>query len=718
MLSPASKLDSLPHIGPALASQLAVLGILTVEDLIYYFPRAWEDLSQLAEVAHLIPDGQRRTVKATLINLKTFRSPYKRMTLTQGIARDASGELPVIWFNQPFLRNTLKTDTEYFLTGKVENRSGKLSLVAPDFERVSDVPIHSLRIVPVYPETGRLTTKVFRRLCANLAPIIHQIEDYLPDTILAQYHLLPLSEALLHLHFPASLEYLQRAKDRLAFDELLLTQLAVQGVKQFLKSSDALPIPQDIDFIKSILAKLPYQLTIGQKKALWEIVQDLSDTKPTNRLLEGDVGSGKTIVIAIAMMLAAKYHFQSALMAPTEVLAYQHYHSLEPLLTQFGITCRLFTQSFKLGPESADVTIGTHTLIQDATKFDNLNLVIIDEQHRFGVKQREKLKHKSADDQDSQVGKGPARHTASNENAAGPARPTASLGNEAGSTRHIASKDAVGWVPHFLSLTATPIPRSLALTLFGDLDLSVITMRPVGRLPIKTSVITNQQRGQVYKLIQQEIDANRQAFVITPLIADSDRLAVKSAEKEFKNIQSLFPHARVGLLHGRLTTDKKQAVMDDFKNQRLDILVATTVIEVGVDIPNATVMLIEGAERFGLAQLHQLRGRVGRGQAQSYCFVTPTDTNDEITKRLQIFANNVDGFKLAEMDLQMRGPGSLFGKVQSGFVRYRLADWTDAKAIKIAQDAALEILSQSPDLSKYPELKKKVNIESVIAHSE
>ena len=679
MITPASKLDQLPGIGPALALRLAVLGILTVEDLIYYFPRAWEDLSELSPVSGLLPDGQRRTIKATLTNLKTFRSPYKRMALTQGTAQDINGQIPVIWFNQPFLRNTLKSDTEYFLTGKIENRGPKLTLLNPDFERVNDVPIHNLRVVPIYPETGRLTTKVFRRLCAHLAPIIHQISDYLPDAIRKQYDLLPLPEALFHLHFPGNLEYLQSAKDRLAFDELLLTQLAIQRVKQFLRSSEALPIPQDIEFIKQVLAKLPYQLTLSQKKALWEIVQDLADTKPTNRLLEGDVGSGKTIVIAIAMMLAAKQDFQSALMAPTEVLAYQHYHSLEPLLTQFGISCRLHTQSFNIGPKAADVTIGTHTLIQESVRFDNLNLVIIDEQHRFGVEQREKLKKK-------------------------PDRTDGSRGGRI--------------VPHFISLTATPIPRSLALTLFGDLDLSVIVEKPVGRKSIITKVVTNNQRGQVYKLIQQEINTGRQAFVITPLISDSDRLSIKSAEKEFKNIQSLFPHARIGLLHGRLTTDKKQAVMEAFKNKQLDILVATTVIEVGVDIPNATVMLIEGAERFGLAQLHQLRGRVGRGQAQSYCFVTPTDADEEIMKRLQIFASNTDGFKLAEMDLQMRGCGNLFGKVQSGFVRYRLADWTDAKAIKVAQEAALKILADSPDLSRYPSLARRISPQDIIYHTE
>ncbi len=669
MVTPVSKLDQLPRIGPSLSQKLATLGILTVEDLIYYFPRAWEDLTQLTPISHLIPDGQKRTIRVKLSGINTFRSPYKKMMLTQAIATDPSGTLPVIWFNQPYLRTTLKTGNEYLLTGKVEKRSGKLTLVSPEIERASEVPVHSLRIVPIYPESGALSSKIFRRLCANLAPIIRQVEDYLPESIRKEYNLVSLPEALLHLHFPASLEFLQSAKDRLSFDELLLTQLSVQSVKQFLQSTKAEPIPQEIEFIKEILEKLPYKLTVGQKKALWEIVQDLSDTKPTNRLLEGDVGSGKTIVITISMLVAAKNKFQSALMAPTEVLAYQHYQSIQPLVEQFGFSCRLHTQSFQLGPETADITIGTHALIQESITFNNLNLVIVDEQHRFGVEQREKLKKK-------------------------------------------------GIVPHFISLTATPIPRSLALTLFGDLDLSVISEKPIGRKPIITRALTPQEHGSAYKLIQQEINAGRQAFVITPLILESDRLNTKSAEKEFKNIQTLFPHARVGLLHGRLTTEKKQLVMSAFKNKLLDILVATTVIEVGVDIPNATVMLIEGAERFGLAQLHQLRGRVGRSMYQSYCFVVPTEEEEEIMKRLQIFAQNTDGFKLAEMDLQMRGPGSIFGKMQSGFFRYRLADWTDARAIKQAQEAALKILAESPNLDKYPSLKKKVTIENVTVHSE
>jgi len=674
MATPQSRLNQLPGIGPSLASRLGILGLETIEDLIYYFPRAWEDLSKLTPISELLPpaaapapDGPRRTIQATLSGLKTFRSPIRRMVLTQGLASDASGSIPVIWFNQPYLRTTLKAGTEYFLTGKVIQRSGKPTLVSPDLERASDIPVHHLRIVPIYPESGGLTTKIFRRLTAHLAPLIRQLPEYLPDFVRKQYDLLPLPEALLHLHFPASLEYLQKAKDRLSFDELLFTQLAIQQVKQLLHSAVAKPIPQDIEYIKTVLTKLPYQLTASQKKALWEIVQDLSAEKPANRLLEGDVGSGKTIVAAIAMMTAARAGFRSVLMAPTEVLAYQHYYSLQPLLAQFGISCRLHTQSYQLGPTAAQVTVGTHALIQESVTFTDLNLVIIDEQHRFGVEQREKLKHK-------------------------------------------------GLMPHFISLTATPIPRSLALTLFGDLDLSVITEKPVGRKPIVTKVIS--QRSLVYKLIQQEVNSGHQAFIITPLISDSDRMSVKSAEKEFKNIQNIFPHARVGLLHGRLTTDKKQAVMEALKGKKLDILVATSVIEVGVDIPNATVMLIEGAEKFGLAQLHQLRGRVGRAQYQSYCFVAPSVPDEGVLQRLQIFAANTDGFKLAEMDLQMRGPGSLFGKTQSGFIRYRLADWTDAKAIKVAQDAALELLADSPDLSKYPLLKKKVNMEGITVHSE
>ena len=677
MLSPTSSLTKIPGIGPAIAQKLGFLGLETVSDLLYHLPRAWEDLTHLTPIAELQADGSKSTVRAHLTTFSAFRTPRRRMMLTQGILSDETGSIPVVWFNQPYLKTTLKKGTEYYLTGKVERNAKGLILMSPSLEPTQTAgeertPLHSGRIVPVYPESLGITTKIFRRLIKTLLPTIRQLPDYLPTIIRQQYQLTDLSIALEGIHFPANLEILQIAKDRLGFDELLLTQLAVQSVKRFSKQASAEPIATDIELIKQILAKLPYQLTNGQKRALWEILQDLADGKPTNRLLQGDVGSGKTILVAILMTLAAKQNFQSALMVPTEVLARQHYFSIAPLLKEFGVNCALRTQAYQAGPDNASVFIGTHALIQTSMHFNNLNLVIVDEQHRFGVKQREALKNK--------------------------------MNN--------------GTTPHFISLTATPIPRSLALTVFGDLDISVIPHKPLNRKPIITQALESNHRQVTYKRMLNEIENGHQVFVITPLIEISTKLSAKSAEAEYKNIQRIFPHAEVGLLHGRLTSDQKTDVMTDFKTGKLNILVATTGIEVGIDIPNATVMLIEGAERFGMSQLHQLRGRVGRSELQSYCFVIPTDHTPEITERLGLFAKTLDGFKLAELDLQLRGPGAIFGHAQSGFLNYRLANWTDTRAIKRAQDAANAILDEDITLEKYPELAKRINLEAITAHSE
>ena len=674
MLSPTSVLSKIPGVGPAIAQKLGYLGLETASDLLYYFPRAWEDLTRLTPISGLRADGSKYTLRATLTTFSAFRTPHKRMMLTQGVMSDGTGSIAVVWFNQPYLRTTLKKGAEYYLTGRVEQSAKGLTLVSPSLEPAQlageeRTPLHSGRVVPVYPESLGITTKIFRRLMKALLPTIRAIPDYLPAGVRQKYQLTDLATALEGIHFPASLEILQIAKDRLGFDELLLTQLAVQSVKRFLKQGSARPITANIELVKQILAKLPYQLTNGQKRALWELLQDLADGQPTNRLLQGDVGSGKTVLAAILMIEAAKQNFQSALMAPTEVLARQHYLSIAPLLEEFGISAALRTQAYQEGPGSADVFIGTHALIEADVKFTNLNLVIVDEQHRFGVKQREALKTK-------------------------------------------------GHTPHFISLTATPIPRSLALTAFGDLDISVIPYKPLNRKPIITQALDPNQRRLAYKQMISELESGHQIFVITPLIETSAKLSAKSAEAEYKNIQKLFPHFSAGLLHGRLTSEQKTSVMTDFKSGKLQILVATTVIEVGIDIPNATVMLIEGAERFGLSQLHQLRGRVGRSELQSYCFVITSEANPEIMDRLGLFAKTDDGFKLAELDLQLRGPGAIFGHMQSGFLHYRLADWTDTRAIKQAQDAASAILDEDVTLETYPDLAKRIERETVTAHPE
>lgn len=665
----SNTLLAIPHVGPKIAEILAGLDILNTDDLAYYFPRAWEDLSQITTIAELTEADNRFTIRAKLMNVSTFRSPVKRMYLTNGKAMDDSGQISLIWFNQPYLKTSLNKGREYFFTGKVSNGRAGLQMTNPNFELASDTPLHSGRIIPIYPEHKNITSKIFRRIMKGLAPNMSRWSEILPSEIVAKYKLTPLNNALTEIHFPTSLESLQVAKNRLAFDELLTTQLIIQQIQRYLSAQTAQPIVTDIEYIKSILKKLPYKLTDSQKQVLWEILQDISESSPTNRLLEGDVGSGKTIVVAIAMAMTAKAGFQSAMMVPTEVLANQHFKSLKPLFDQLNISVSLRTNAFNEGSDNADIVIGTHSLIYDNVSFKNLNLVIIDEQHRFGVKQREALKNK-------------------------------------------------GFAPHFISLTATPIPRSLALGIFGNLDISIIAKVPQNRPKIITEVLSDKTRRIAYKKIQDEVSADHQAFVVVPLVYESKTISAKSAEQEFDFITKQFKDIKVGLLHGRLTSIIKQQIMTDFENNKIQVLVSTTVIEVGIDIPNATVMMIESAERFGLAQLHQLRGRVGRSNLQSYCFVIPSLDDEIVVKRLEEFANLDDGFKLAELDLKMRGPGALFGQLQAGFLKYKLADWTDARAIKTARDIAKEMLTKDPEFKHSPELKNRINIENFNTHSE
>jgi len=669
MLSPATSLTKVTGIGPRLADKFGLLGISTVAELLYYLPRAWEDLSQITEIADLTPDGEKHTIRARLTEMKSFRSPHKRMHITQATFADDSGKIRAVWFNQPYLASSLSVDNEYFFTGKVEQSSGGLSFGNPTYEPVDHTPIHSGRIIAVYPETLGIGTKVVRRIMLQLREVIHEMPDSLPESLRTQYNLIGLAQALETIHFPKSLEELQTAKDRLGFDELLTTQLAVSQMKRYLKTKIANPIPLDVELIKTVLGKLPFQLTASQKRALWEILQDLALPTPTNRLLEGDVGSGKTIVAAIAMIEAAKYEFAACLMAPTEVLALQHYRKLLPLFESVGVSARLRTRTYSEGPDDALISIGTHALLQSGINFDHLNLVIVDEQHRFGVKQREALKQR-------------------------------------------------GRSPHFISLTATPIPRSLALTIFGDLDLSILSAKPLGRLAISTQIVTTANRAKIYALIKSEITHGRQAYVVAPVISATNKLSLKSAEEIFEHIKETFPNTKVGLLHGRLSAAEKTRVLTAFANNEISILVATTVIEVGIDVPNATIMLIEQAERFGLAQLHQLRGRVGRGSDKSYCFVSPETADPDVLTRLDLFCKTLDGFKLAELDLELRGPGSLFGAMQSGFLNYRLANWTDAQAIKRSMEASGLLLDESPDLAKFPSLAASVAQINLVRHSE
>ena len=668
-----TRIDKLPGIGPKLAETFVLNGIETALDLLFYLPRTWEDLTQLSRIVDLFPTEGKYTIKATLQKISAFRSSRKRMAITQATFADESGTIQAIWFNQPYLRNQLKTGQEYYLTGMVKPSAGRLSLVSPSLEAASHLPIHSGRIVPVYSSLGGITTKVLRRIFLKLLPILEPIPEILPDSLLQSHGLASLDIALRAVHAPSSLADTELGQHRLAFDELLATQLQVQLAKNTLGAKSALPITTDLDFVRQILDTLPFTLTNGQKKALWDIVQDIGHDHPANRMIEGDVGSGKTIVAAIAMMATAKSGYQAVLMAPTEVLAEQHYRNLEPLFEQFGISSALLTRTQIIGDTTADIIIGTHKLIQQDVELPRLNLVIVDEQHRFGVRQREALKRVGSSTRD---------------------------------------------VPHFISLTATPIPRSLALTLFGDLDLSIIPTKPGSRPVVTTQVVPADNKHLAYDRIEAELSADHQAFVVVPIITDSLKLAAKSTEAAARELASSLPHARIGVLHGKLDSDTKREIMTDFKSGNLDILIATTVIEVGIDIPNATVMLIEGADRFGLAQLHQLRGRVGRSEHQSYCFVSPTATEPDIIERLELFAATTDGFKLAELDLELRGPGTLLGSAQAGFTKFRLVDWTNPQKIEQAQLAAKTLLSASPDLSLYPKLIERFRLNQQTFHAE
>lgn len=673
-ISPATRVDKIAGIGPATADKLLAIGITTAEELLYLLPRSWDDLTQLTPIDQLQPGTQKYTVRATVEGLKIFQTKFRRMNLTQATAHDDSGSIAITWFNQPYLSKNITPGETYYLTGQVVAGKRGIMLSNPTIEPADKTPVHSGRIVANYASIGGMTTKVLRRIFLKLIPQLEELADPLPASLLKSHKLIALDTALRELHLPHSSDSLEAAKARLAFDELLAVQLQVQSNKLVIGKHKAKPIPTDIDFIKGLIAQLPYALTNGQKRALWDTLQDLSDGKPTNRMIEGDVGSGKTIVAALTMLNAAKYGYQSALMAPTEVLATQHFHNLQGLVETAGYTISLQTQSLTIGNTTADIIIGTHKLIQKGVSIPHLNLVIVDEQHRFGVRQREALK---------QMG---------------------------------AIHDEV--FPHFISLTATPIPRSLALTLFGDLDLSIIPARPISRLPIITEIATSKTRSKIYSLIEQQLATGRQAFVVTPLISASQKLNAKSTEAEAASLREIFPNRTIAILHGKLTGAEKSSTMEQFKSGNIDILVSTTVIEVGIDIPNATVMFIEGAERFGLAQLHQLRGRVGRGQHQSYCFVAPTEDETDTIERLEQFAQTTDGFALAQLDLEQRGAGSLLGTTQAGFVKFRLADWTNAEKIETAQTAAKQLLEQSPDLSAYPKLRDQLNRQDSSYHAE
>lgn len=662
-----SSLDEIRGVGSKIAEQLAEAGLFTVHDLINFLPRRYEDFSQVIAINDITPG--KRTIRARCERVETKRV-RRGLQITTATLVDETGKLQAVWFNQPYRAKQLSVGDEFYFSGEFEFSYNRYQLTNPSAEKASEVPISTDRVVPIYRAVKGLKSQLVRKILVEIRPLIAGLPEYLPDNIVKSERLMPYGDAMLAMHFPLDIQDAERAKERLAFDELFELQLAAQLNKQQNAKLTGWQIPFHQSAVQNFVAQLPFKLTDSQRLAAWEIIQDFERDTPMNRLLQGDVGSGKTVVAGLAARQAAAHGYQTAIMAPTEILAVQHAKTLSNLLEPLGVSVGLLTGSVKgktrqtlykqIAGGGVDVVVGTHALIQETVKFNKLGFVVIDEQHRFGVVQRQELLKKSTN------------------------------------------------MPHLLSMTATPIPRSLALTLYGELDISTLRERPSGRKPIITKIWSPNSRSGLYDLMEEQLAAGRQAYVICTLIDDNPTLEQRSVQEEYKKLRvGPFAHRQIGLLHGKLKPAEKDSVMNDFASGRTDILVSTTVVEVGVDVPNATVILIENADRFGLAQLHQLRGRVGRSELQSYCYLMMSDSSAP-TRRLREIEKSNDGFYLAEVDLQLRGAGEIYGRAQHGELNLQVATMGDTKLIARAQKQAKQFVESGQNLLEYKQLAQSV----------
>ncbi len=705
-----SVIEEIPRIGPQYQKKLKRLGINTVGDLLFHFPHRYEDFSNLIPISHIKKGGPAFAeslagkpfcFQGKVLEVKNLRTFKKKMILTQLILGDETGRLKVVWFNQPYLINTFKKGEHLCLAGKIVKKGSVEYLSNPAYEKIpKDFRFnlqltHTGRLIPVYPETEGLSSKWLRFIIKPiLIKLENQIPDPLPEKIRQKFNFLPLQKALWQIHFPDSLKLADEARKRFAFEELFILSLFVLRERMKLAKEKAIALPLNLQLIKDFVKSLPFELTDAQKKSAWQILKDLSKSRPMNRLLEGDVGSGKTVVAAIAILNTSKAGFQTAFMAPTEILAKQHLTTLNKLFKGFGVKIGLITgkENFlenkkvprkelleKLRNGEIDLLVGTHAIIQDTTsktkqrtavQFNKLALVIIDEQHRFGVEQRAKL-----------------------------------------ITNDRQAKTIYKTVPHFLSMTATPIPRTLSLTIYGDLDLSLLDEMPQGRKKIITKIVQPKDKKQTYDFVREKVKSGCQVFVICPRIEPSPAskkgveynsllnekklswLEVKAVKEEYEKLsKEVFPDLKIGMLHGKMKTQEKEKIMKSFKDGEIDILVSTSVVEVGVDIPNAAIMIIEGSEKFGLAQLHQFRGRVGRSNKQSYCFLFTNTPGTLTNKRLKALISCQNGFELAEKDLQIRGPGDLWGQRQWGIPDLAMASLSNISLVEKVRKEAKEIL--------------------------
>ncbi|MDR1167781.1 MAG: ATP-dependent DNA helicase RecG [Heliobacteriaceae bacterium] len=673
-------------VGPGAACKFNKLGIYTAQDLISYFPRKHVDYSSRTPIRNL-KEGENTTVFGYIKSASVFNSK-KNLSVIKVVVADESGKLELSFFQNKANRFMLERVKAQFpvnagimLSGtvKMNNYSGRLTIDKPaysiltgEFMENENSNLNLARIVPIYSVCENLSVKTLRRAIYNALQLYkNQIINVVPDFIRKKHGILDKSIAVEQIHFPETVELLEQARFSLIFEELFLVQMKLLRLRrESTQTAPALKIESG-GLVRKFIDSLPFELTGGQKRAVNEILNDLNSETPMGRLLQGDVGSGKTVVATVMLLAGIENGYQGAFMAPTEILAQQHYNNLRQWLTPMGISVGLFLgshgkklrESFQrdLRNGQMNIAVGTHALIQETVDFNNLGAIVVDEQHRFGVKQRNILKKKSQN-------------------------------------------------PQMLTMTATPIPRTLALTVHGDLDLTVIDELPKGRLPVKTSLVSSHK--SVYELIKKEVEAGQQVYVVYPLIEESETLSAKAATIEAERLQAeVFPQFSIGLLHGKLKNNEKDEVMTDFKNGRYNILVSTTVVEVGVDVPGATVMLIENAERFGLSQLHQLRGRVGRSDKQSYCILHSNTRSQETRERLNIMTQTNDGFVIAEKDLQLRGPGEFLGTRQSGLPDLLISDIVrDAKILELARNEALDFLRTS-SIDKYPLLCEATSLQ-------
>lgn len=706
-LSLASSLSSLNRIGPAYLARLNKnLKLKTVLDLIYHFPHRYEDFTAIKHIDELEP-GATVTIQGAVLETRTTRTWKRKLFLTEADIEDESGTITALWYNQPYLATTLKQGIRVNLSGKIAKDGKKLFLQNPVHEIIRDNAqffAHTGRLVPVYPETKGVSSRWLRYQMKHLIPVIKTIPDFLPPLILKKHSFLGLARALKEIHFPTSFASVEQAKARLGFNELFLIQLFLASRKNNLKKESAPVIAFDQARIKNFVASLPFKLTEAQRIVAWEILRDIQKPHPMNRLLNGDVGAGKTVVAALATYQASARGFQSAFMAPTEVLSAQHFETFVSLFKRspFDIalvsaahnklfraddqkTIELKKKDLPHALQNARIIIGTHALLYNSLKFKNLALVIIDEQHRFGVSQRAAMIRRQS------------------------------------------------WTPHLLSMSATPIPRTLSLAIYGDLDISILNEMPRGARSIETEIILPSHETRVRAFVREKMKAGEQVFVICPRIQPTEntespsrkqtaelygpilresagslqkslQLEMKAVETEYEKLKKLFPDVAIAKLHGRMSAKAKSDVLSGMRLGEINMLVATSIVEVGIDIPHASIVWVENAERFGLAQLHQFRGRIGRAGQRAWCFLFSDKQNSE---RLRAMTLTHDGFKLAQKDLEIRGPGEFYGVSQWGFPDLTIGSLADYKTVKLARDESLNVLNEDPELKQYPALKGK-----------